>query len=123
MIYGPAGYMSTTVASTDDRLLPNDLDVTYPFKEGQTDADWARTGKHTLSYSGPYIVTKSTRIGKEKETGLVVHGPLTVAHVPAMKGTLQERNYTVVRTPEGRFLEIVQENGGVRGQLWWKALD
>ena len=121
MIYGPAGYMSTTGASTDPTLLPDDLSVTYPFQEGQTDADWARTGKHTLSYAGPYVVTTTEQDG-EKETGQVVHGPLTVAHVPAMKGTLQERNYTVVRTPEGKFLEILQKNGGVRGQLWWKAL-
>lgn len=123
MIYGPAGYMSTTGASTDGSLLPDDLDVTYPFKEGQTDADWARTGKHTLSYAGPYVVSKSTRVAPGRETGLVTHGPLTVAHVPAMKGTLQERNFTVVKTPHGKFLEILQESGGVKSQLWWEGLD
>ena len=39
MIYSPDGYMSTTVASSDAALLPDNLNVTYPFQDGQTDAD------------------------------------------------------------------------------------
>ena len=125
MIYSPDGYMSTTVASSDTTLLPDDLNVTYPFKDGQTDADWAKTGRHVLSYSGPYVVQDNgdDTGGEGAESGTVVHGPLAVANVPPMKGTMQERNFTLVDTDEGRFLEILQESDGVRSQLWWKQAE
>lgn len=118
MIYGPTGYMSTTVVSTDPSLLPPDLDVTYPFQEGQSDADWAKTGKHTLSYSGPYAIEN-----RKASSGKVIHGPLTVAHVPGMMGTLLERDFAVFESGDGTFLQIVQESGALRSELWWVKLD
>ena len=125
MIYSPDGYMSTTVASSDTTLLPDNLNVTYPVQDGQTDADWAKTGRHVLSYSGPYVVRENggDADGGGDGSGTVVHGPLAVANVPPMKGTMQERNFTLVDTDEGRFLEIVQESNGVRSQLWWKRAE
>ena len=121
----PDGYMSTTVASSDTSLLPDNLNVTYPFQDGQTDADWAKAGRHVLSYSGPYAVRgNGDDAGREGAgSGTVVHGPLAVANVPPMKGTMQERNFTLVDTDEGRFLEILQESNGVRSQLWWKQAE
>lgn len=119
--------MSTTIASSDPALLPPALNVTYPAREGQTDADWARTGKHTLSYAGPYLATKSQRVSDMNEAGTVRHGPLRVAHVPAMNGTVQERAYTLVKNRKAdrsyRFLEVVSESEGLRTVLWWKRLD
>lgn len=117
--------MSTTVASTDESLLPSELNVTYPATEGQLDADWARTGKHTLSYAGPWRISKSQLHEDGKERGTVSHGPLRVAHIPGMKGTVQERNYTLVRDEEKswRYLEIVSENEGIKTILWWERLD
>ena len=114
--------MSTTVVSTDPQLLPRDLNVTYPAEEGQTDADWSRVGRHTLSYSGPYRVTRSEKKKKVKK-GIVMHGPLRVAHVPGLNGTEQERNFTLVETAKGkRYLEIVQESEGVKSVLWWEQI-
>ena len=125
MIYSTAGWMSTNVASSDPLLLPPNLNVTYPAKEGQLDADWARTGKHTLSYSGPYTVTESHLLPNGKEGGRVSHGPLRVAHIPGMNGTVQERKYTLVKNREGkrRWLEVVSESEGAKTVLWWKRLD
>lgn len=117
--------MSTTVASSDPALLPPALNVTYPAKEGQTDADWARTGKHTLSYAGPYFVSKSKLHDDGRERGTVSHGPLRVAHVPGMNGTVQERGYTLVKDKnrKWRWLEVVSEGAGVKTVLWWRRLD
>lgn len=118
MIYGPTGYMSTTVVSSDESLLPPDLNVTYPFQDGQSDGDWAKTGKHTLSYSGPYVIQE-----ENGGSGKVVHGPLTVAHVPRMIGTRLERDFAVFENGDGKFLQIVQESGTSRSELWWEKLD
>lgn len=118
MIYGPTGYMSTTVVSSDASLLPPDLNVTYPFQEGQSDADWAKTGKHTLAYSGPYVIQE-----ENEGSGTVVHGPLTVAHVPGMVGTLLEREFAIFENEDGKLLQIVQESRTSRSELWWEKLD
>lgn len=117
--------MSTTVASADSGLLPPDLNLTYPSQEGQSDADWAKAGKHTLSYAGPWSVQEAVPgVPATEESGQILHGPLTVAHIPALIGTRQRRNYTIIDTPdEGRFLWISQQNGTHKSHIWWKRLD
>ncbi|KEZ42214.1 hypothetical protein SAPIO_CDS6063 [Scedosporium apiospermum] len=85
MTYTQSGYMSTTVASADSGLLPPDLNLTYPSQEGQSDADWAKAGKHTLSYAGPWSVQEAVPgVPATEESGQILHGPLTVAHIPAL---------------------------------------
>jgi hypothetical protein len=125
MTYTQSGYMSTTVASADPGLLPPDLNLTYPSQEGQSDADWAKAGKHTLSYAGPWSVQEAVPgVPATEESGQILHGPLTVAHIPALIGTRQRRNYTIIdMSDEGRFLWISQQNGTHESHIWWKRLD
>ncbi|SPO07067.1 uncharacterized protein DNG_09761 [Cephalotrichum gorgonifer] len=124
LIYTESGYMSTSSASTDLDLLPRDLNVTYPLKEGQSDADWARAGKHTLSYTGPFSFGEAIPgVPSTKKSGQIIHGPLTAAIIPSWIGAEKARNYTIFDSDEGTFIRFLVESEGTVGQLWWKRLD
>ncbi|CAE7219250.1 hypothetical protein CFE70_010257 [Pyrenophora teres f. teres 0-1] len=123
LIYTAAGFMSATITATEAAFRPN---VSFPFKENETDAEWAKTGKHSIGYAGPLSV--NTALPANETSGQVFHGPLTVANVPSMVGDKARRNYTVVdRMEDGKvvkYLRIGSERGdGHRGLLWWKKID
>jgi hypothetical protein len=105
----------TSLRSSDAALLP--LNLTYPPRDDQLDSDWAKIGKTTLSYWGPYTAVPTTEL-----TGSVVHGPLVGSHVPRSVGSTLQRNYTVVKTDEGTFLNLVFGSDAVQS-LWWRKLD
>ncbi|CCF38710.1 hypothetical protein CH063_09735 [Colletotrichum higginsianum] len=116
--YSKSGYMSATITSTDPEHRPANL--TFPFQDGQSDADWAQIGKHSIGYAGPFSLTDA--IEATATSGQLVHGPLTVANVPTMVGVRQVRNYTTFEN--GNLLRISsQRDGSNRGELWWKRLD
>lgn len=98
------------------------MDLTYPSKPNQSDAEWALVGKHTLAYAGGLSVKE----GSTCENGTLYHGPLTVANVPSWVGTSQERNYTVFRADEGAVVLHIytrDEVNKVMGNLFWERLD
>ncbi|KAK1999900.1 hypothetical protein LX36DRAFT_459567 [Colletotrichum falcatum] len=118
LTYSRTGFMSATLTSTDPEHRPASL--TFPFEEGQPDAEWALVGKHSIGYAGP--VSISGDVPASATDGQVLHGPLTVANVPAMVGAVHRRNYTTFEN--GTLLRITsQRDGSNRGELWWKKLD
>ncbi|OLN87491.1 hypothetical protein CCHL11_06170 [Colletotrichum chlorophyti] len=118
LTYSKSGYMSATIASTDPEDRPANL--TFPYEESQSDADWALVGKHTVGYAGRLQI--SDAIPATATSGQVIHGPLTVANVPSWVGSRQIRNYTTFE--DGKLLLISsQRDGGNRGELWWRRLD
>ncbi|WYZ44961.1 hypothetical protein EsH8_VIII_000277 [Colletotrichum jinshuiense] len=118
LTYSKTGYMSATITSTDVEDRPANL--TFPFEEGQSDADWALVGKHSIGYAGPFRI--SDEIPATATFGQVFHGPLTVANVPSMVGANHKRNYTIFE--DGKLLRITsQRDGSNRGELWWRRLD
>ncbi|KFA69774.1 hypothetical protein S40285_10362 [Stachybotrys chlorohalonatus IBT 40285] len=118
--YSRSGYMSATIAATEAELRPQNL--TFPFTEDQSDADWALVGKHTIGYAGPYRV--SDAIPATAESGQIFHGPLVVANVPRWVGSSQTRNYTITRQGNETYLQILsRRDGGYTGELFWRRLD
>ncbi|EXF77918.1 hypothetical protein CFIO01_04172 [Colletotrichum fioriniae PJ7] len=114
--YSKSGFMSATITSTDPEDRPANL--TFPFEDSQSDADWALVGKHSIGYAGPLRI--SDAFPANATFGQVIHGPLTVANVPSMAGGSQARNYTLYEN--GKILRISsQRDGGNRGELCIKS--
>lgn len=110
--------MSATITATEPELRPANL--TLPFLDSQSDADWALVGKHGVAYAGP--ISMSDEVEPTETHGQIFHGPLIVANVPSWVGAKQRRNYTLFE--DGTLLKIDSERGGgYRGVLWWKKLD
>ncbi|KXH64274.1 hypothetical protein CSAL01_06799 [Colletotrichum salicis] len=53
--YSKSGFMSATITSTDPEDRPANL--TFPFEDSQSDADWALVGKHSIGYAGPLRIS------------------------------------------------------------------
>ncbi|KAL2073307.1 hypothetical protein VTL71DRAFT_10631 [Oculimacula yallundae] len=118
LTYSKSGYMSATLTSTDLEDRPESL--TFPFRDGQTDEDWAKVGRHSIGYAGPLQI--STAIPATSTHGQVIHGPLIVANVPSMAGASHVRNYTLFE--DGKILLIAsQRDARNRGELWWRRVD
>ncbi|EKG11018.1 hypothetical protein MPH_12021 [Macrophomina phaseolina MS6] len=122
--------MSATLASTTPEDRPQNL--TWPYREGQSDADWALVGKHSLAYAGPFSFNESVPV-KEVDGGLegqVIHGPLEVASLPSFVGSEQPRDFSLVWGDGGKLgggvgalLNLKADNGGgIRVSLWWKRV-
>ncbi|KAF6810097.1 hypothetical protein CMUS01_03990 [Colletotrichum musicola] len=118
LTYSKSGYVSATLTSTNPEDRPANL--TFPYEDGQSDADWAKVGRHSIGYAGRLQI--SDAFPATLTAGQVIHGPLTVANVPSMVGTSARRNYTLFE--DGKILLISsQRDGGNRGELWWRRLD
>ncbi|KAJ0382526.1 hypothetical protein COL922a_012383 [Colletotrichum nupharicola] len=118
LTYSKSGYVTATITSTDPEDRPANL--TFPYEDSQTDADWAQVGRHSIGYAG--VMRISDAFPVTLTTGQVIHGPLTVANIPSMVGTEARRNYTLFE--DGKVLLIAsQRDGGNRGELWWRRLD
>jgi Lipocalin-like domain len=118
--YSESGYMSATISATEPELRPQNL--TFPFTEDQSDADWALVGKHSIGYAGPFTI--SDAIPATSESGQIFHGPLVTANVPRWVGSRQLRNYTIIRDGESTILKIgSRRDGGYTGELFWEKLD
>lgn len=119
IIYTANGFMSATITSTDPEDRPANL--TFPYQDGQSDADWAAVGRHSIGYSGPFSVNPA--VPSNNVTGGVLHGPLTVANVPSMVENTQARNYTLIEDDEGVVLRIdSRRDGGNTGVLFFRRL-
>ncbi|KAJ4357738.1 uncharacterized protein N0V89_002314 [Didymosphaeria variabile] len=118
LTYSKSGYMSATIVATEPAFRPN---LTFPYQENDSDADWALIGKHSLGYAGPFSVNEA--LPANKTGGQLFHGPLVVANVPTWVGTQQKRNYTVIKEGRDTLLRIGSERGGGIGVLWWKRVD
>lgn len=118
-MYSADGYMSATITSTDTEDRPSNL--TFPFVEGQSDADWAKVGRHSIGYAG--AISINPEVPSNNITGGIFHGPLTVANVPSMVGNVHRRNYTLIEDDEGVLLRIDSSRaGGNTGILFWRKL-
>lgn len=118
--YTPEGFMAATLATNDPDLLPKN--VTSPPQAGQTDEDWALVGRHTLSYAGHWSINET--FPSDKNSGQILHGPLTVANIPTWIGMTQRRTYNVIYN-RGKiaFLKfILTGNNGIRIEILWEKL-
>lgn len=115
IVYTDTGFMAMNSMATEPKYRPADL--TWPAKEGQSDADWASVGLYTFSYAGP--VTDVVEI--TPTSGNLTHGPLTFAHVPVLVGSLQHREYEVVDNGNLLKLSVRSDNGSV-STLTWRRL-
>lgn len=118
--YTADGYMAATLATSDPDLLPKN--VTSPPQTGQTDQDWALVGRHTLSYAGHWSINET--FPSDKNSGQILHGPLTVANIPSWIGVIQRRNYVIIyNSGKIDFLKfILVGNNGLRIEILWRKL-
>ncbi|KAK0625595.1 hypothetical protein DIS24_g11086 [Lasiodiplodia hormozganensis] len=127
--YHPDGYMAAVLASTTPQDRPKNL--TWQDRAPRADADWARVGKHSIAYTGPYRLNASVPVVATERgvEGQVVHGPLDVATLPSFMGTFQPRDFELVfcggnRTGgEGTLLQLHSDLGkGTKMSLWWEKV-
>ncbi|ETS75370.1 hypothetical protein PFICI_12314 [Pestalotiopsis fici W106-1] len=115
ILYTNTGYMSMNSMATEPAYRPTT--ITFPYQEGQSDADWALVGLHTFSYAGP--VTNVVEI--TPTSGNLTHGPLTFAHVPSLVGSDQNRQYEVL--DDGNILRLsARVSSGNTAVLTWQRL-
>ncbi|EMF16921.1 uncharacterized protein SEPMUDRAFT_137655 [Sphaerulina musiva SO2202] len=127
LTYTSSGFMSATIAATEEELRPANL--TFPYNESDPVEDWALVGKHTLAYAGPWSI--SPDIPASNTSGRLIHGPLWVANVPSWVDSQQRRNYTVFTSTSGdgfpagtKLLRIdSRRDGGNAGVLWWRSVE
>lgn len=100
--------MSTTPSHRPENLI-------YPPQADDTDVDWAKVGRHTLTYAGPFSVQI-----KDETHGLLHHGPLVYAGIPSWVGSDQKRNYTLFERNNILRLQAYNEKSGSTGNLFWR---
>lgn len=103
--------MSAQMMETDPSLRP--LTVNYPPNANESDADWAITGRSTITYAGPYTVTPWN-----ETHGNLTHGPFIYAGVQSWVGTSQKRDYTVYE--EGNLLGVWIRSASSRSEIFWR---
>jgi hypothetical protein len=116
--YTRYGYMSANLVTTEG--ANRSLSINWPPRDGDPDADWALAGKGALSYAGLFSVNETST----KDRGVLFHGPMTAASVPAMINATQVRHFEVHDRDDGTYLllYILNEKSNVRGDIWWKRL-
>ncbi|KAK4165471.1 hypothetical protein QBC43DRAFT_287640 [Cladorrhinum sp. PSN259] len=128
LIYTSTGRMSVSMTSYTLADLPNNgAGMTWPPPDDLSlDPGWTIVGKHVLAYGGPFSVDPA--YPATKESGGVIHGPLDIMSAPELIGTIQRRNYTVVREKGkdgGVYVNLHFEipARGLASVLWWKKID
>ncbi|KAK4221706.1 hypothetical protein QBC38DRAFT_117841 [Podospora fimiseda] len=114
--YSPTGFVTTTMRTNDESLLP--VNLAYPPQDGQVDSDWAKIGRGTLAYAGPYSINVTS-----KTTGSIAHGPLIAGSIPGMTGHVLVRNYSIVEIEGETFVELSFATGQSANIIWWRRLD
>lgn len=94
--YTTSGWMAANIMSSTPSHRPTN--ITYPGLPTDSDADWAKVGKHIVSYAGPFSVTPWA----DGKNGNLTHGPLYFAQMPNWVGNRVPRNYTVVPAKGGK---------------------
>ena len=118
--------MSATLISTTPSHRP--LGITYPGNAtSDPEHDWALIGLHTLSYAGPFSLSKtqvdSPKGGPGRRVSWeVVNGPLEVAGVPRWMGISMRRNFTVQKEGGREVLWLGIVDGRVSVDLWFRKL-
>lgn len=113
--YTPNGWVSTVMGTSDPTLQPQNL--TYPPQAGQSDAAWAKIGRGSYSYSGPYTINVTS-----KTTGAISHGPLVASSVPTSIGHTLNRNYTLVEIDGVTYIELSFGPENAVSVIWWKQV-
>ncbi|KAI1390774.1 Lipocalin-like domain-containing protein [Hypoxylon trugodes] len=114
--YNAQGFMSANFMSARPEDRPPGVD-TEKIEIG-TDAEWSLIGKHTLSYSGPWYVSETT---KDVEVGQITHGPTRVAWLPSWVGKELVKNYTLLE--DGTIMRLRSKNDeGINGDMFFTRL-
>ncbi|KAK3985428.1 hypothetical protein QBC44DRAFT_275235, partial [Cladorrhinum sp. PSN332] len=128
LVYTSTGYMSVSMISYTLADLPdNGAGLVWPPPvDPSLDAGWAIVGKNVLAYGGPFSIDPA--YPATKESGGVIHGPLELMSAPMLIGTIQRRNYTVVREKGkngGVYLNLIVDipARGLKSVIWWKKVD
>jgi hypothetical protein len=108
--------MSANLVTTDGTQRP--LNINWPPREGDSNADWALAGKGALAYAGLFSVNETST----KNKGVLLHGPMIAASVPAMVGDTQVRHFEVHERDDGTYLLLYILGETSRGDIWWKRL-
>lgn len=112
--------MAANIMSTTPSHRPTN--ISYPSSPTDSDADWAKIGKHIVSYAGPFSVTPWA----DGKSGNLTHGPLKFAQMPNWVGNEVPRNYTVVPGKKGReddgLTVWAVDASGWRTNLYWKRV-
>jgi hypothetical protein len=103
--YLPNGFMSANLGNSRPEYRPTDL--TWPYKANQSDTDWAKVGKHIVTYAGPFYISD---LQSETE-GTVNHGPILAAAIESMAGTTLTRNFTLLEEGKVLLIKIVGRDG------------
>ncbi|KAH7115324.1 Lipocalin-like domain-containing protein [Dendryphion nanum] len=119
--YTHSGWMAANIQSTTPSHRPDN--ISYPAAVTDLDSEWAKVGKHIVSYAGHYSVNPWN-----DRQGNLTHGPLVFAHLPKWTGSGLARNYTMVpasggksRKREDDVLQIwVLGKDGWTNNLYWK---
>ncbi|KAK5655114.1 hypothetical protein OQA88_6013 [Cercophora sp. LCS_1] len=112
LVYNPNGYISVNMAATESEYRP--MTISWPPNSTQPHEDWVIAAHHAMSYAGHFTIEEDNG-----DTGVVHHGPITVASVPSMMGTTMLRDYELIRTEEVVYLALV----GTGSTIWWTKID
>ena len=112
--YTTTGYTSINIMSTKPEDRP--LGIDYPYNENDSLLDWAKVGRHIMTYCGPVSVNEwnSTH-------GTLTVGPMLNSHLPRWVGTSWERNYTLFGRDTLR-LSVRNDPVNITTYLFWERL-
>ncbi|KAK4168230.1 Lipocalin-like domain-containing protein [Cladorrhinum sp. PSN259] len=114
--YTTSGWVSTVMGTSDPTLQPA-KNLTYPPNAAQPDSEWAKIGRGSYSYSGPFTIKATS-----KTTGSIGHGPLVASSFPTSIGNTLNRNYTLVKIDGVWWLELSFGTENALSVIWWKQV-
>lgn len=112
--------MAANIAATEEEVRP--VNIRWPPKDTDADADWALVGKHAMSYAGFFSINAS--VPATTHRGQLLHGPMVAASVPVMVGSTSPRNYVVHEREEATYLlvSVASDDPTFRSEIWWKRV-
>ncbi|ORY56637.1 Lipocalin-like domain-containing protein [Pseudomassariella vexata] len=115
--YSTNGYVSVLIHATEPEWRPESLNMLD--QDERFDSQWALVGKHSGAYSGPFGFDEAAMV--DENNGVVLHGPLTAASLPANIGRVQRREFAF--SEDEQYLNLVGTLGvGVVDSLWWRRI-
>ena len=118
--YTTRGYVSVIMTSGNSTLRPPHL--LWPPRANDSDTDWALIGRSIMSYTTQFHINKD--LPASQIHGQVLHGPIDIANVPSLVGTMLVRNYTVEHRDGNEYLllQTPRENATSRSDISWRRI-